>query len=84
MRHGAQTDFKTRSCARVSHARVRRGSFAGALASNLVAKGLTARPKTVTRASDALLLLIELDAADTTVVSTLAVCSRCCGNAAQR
>lgn len=57
----------------VSHASACRGSFAGALANNLVSKGLTARPKTVTRASDALLLLIELDAADATLVSSRAL-----------
>ena len=44
-----------------------RRSCAAVLASNLVVKGLTARPKTVTRASDALLLLVELDAAEATV-----------------
>jgi hypothetical protein len=68
----AQTDSKTQ--ARVSDKLVRRGSFAGALATNLVSKGLTARPKTVTRASEALLLLIELDAAEATVVSPRAAC----------
>jgi hypothetical protein len=70
----AQTDSKTQ--ARAAHAFVRRDSFAGSLATNLVSKGLTARPKTVTRASDALLLLIELDAAEATVVSPHAACWR--------
>jgi hypothetical protein len=34
------------------------------LAASLVAKGLSARPKTMARASEALMLLVELDAAD--------------------
>ena len=59
---------------------MRPDSFAGSLAANLVSKGLTARPKTVTRASDALLLLIELDAAEATLVRPHAVCwLRCRG-----
>ena len=68
MRRGARPN-RLKNQARVSHTPGCRHSFAGALANNLVSKGLTARPKTVTRASDALLLLIELDAAEATVVS---------------
>jgi hypothetical protein len=44
-------------------------SCAPVLAPSLVSKGLSARPKTVARASEALFLLIELDAAETTLVS---------------
>jgi len=43
-------------------------SHAPELAANLVAKGLTARPKTVAKAAEALLLLVALGAADTVVV----------------
>ena len=75
----AQTRSKTQAC--VAHTPGRRHSFAGALANNLVSKGLTARPKTVTRASDALLLLIELDAAEATVVSPHAARWRRCRHA---
>lgn len=50
-------------------ARLTPGPSHGAyLASNLVAKGLAARPKTAARAAEALLLLIELDAAEAAVV----------------
>jgi hypothetical protein len=45
-------------------------SAASVLANNLVTKGLTARPKTVTRASEALLLLMEMDAAEATTART--------------
>jgi hypothetical protein len=51
-------------------------SCAGALAHNLVAKGLAARPKTATRASEALLLLVELDAAEATQARCAAARSR--------
>ena len=71
----AQTDSKTQEV-RGADELVRRGSFAGALATNLVSKGLTARPKTVTRASEALLLLVELDAAEAAVVRPHAACWR--------
>ena len=47
------------------HARPSHGAY---LASNLVAKGLAARPKTAARAAEALLLLVELDAAEAAVV----------------
>ena len=43
------------------------------LAPSLV-KALSARPKTVARASDALFLLIELDAAEATLVSRHPAC----------
>jgi hypothetical protein len=41
------------------------------LAASLVSKGLSARPKTVARATEALLLLVELDAADAATARAL-------------
>jgi hypothetical protein len=49
-------------------------SCGSVLANNLVSKGLTARPKTVTRATDALLLLVEMDAAEAILARA---CIRC-------
>ncbi len=49
-------------------------SCGSVLANNLVSKGLTARPKTVTRATDALLLLVEMDAAEAILARA---CTRC-------
>ena len=46
------------------------------LAGSLVSKGLSARPKTVARASEALFLLVELDAAEATLVSRQALPTR--------
>lgn len=54
-------------------------SCAGALANALVSKALSGRPKTVTRASEALLLLVELDAAE--AVTARAARSASCARA---